>query len=89
MTFVDIENLLTIIRDISGQILSVITLFLAFISLFALLAIIALIGEMRQIEELRSRLYPLFGMTVSRLRISLSLTRVSIFVLSLIISVLT
>jgi hypothetical protein len=89
VTFVDIENLLSIIRDISGQILSVITLFLAFISIFALLAIIALIGEMRPIEELRSRLYPLFGMTVSRLRISLSLTRVSIFVLSLIISVLT
>lgn len=89
MTFIDIENLLTIIRDISGKILSVITLFLGFISIFALFAIVALFGEMRQIESLRARLYPLFGMTLSRIRSSLSLTRMSIFALALIISLAT
>jgi hypothetical protein len=67
----------------------VITLFLVFISLFALFAIVALFGEMGQIESLKSRLYPLFGMTLSRIRGSLSLTRMSIFVFALIISLAT
>jgi hypothetical protein len=71
VTFVDIENLLVIVRDISGKVLSVISLFLVFISVFALFAIVSLLGEMRQIERLKMRLYPLFGMTTTRLMTSL------------------
>jgi predicted lysophospholipase L1 biosynthesis ABC-type transport system permease subunit len=88
VTFVDIDNLLVIVRDISTKVLSVISLFLVFISVFALFAIVSLLGEMRSIERLKSRLYPLFGMTTTRLMTSLWLTRASIFVLSYILSLI-
>jgi putative ABC transport system permease protein len=88
VTFVDIENILTIVRTISEKVVSVISLFLAFISLFALLAVVSLLSEMRPIESLKSRLYPLFGMTLTRLMKSLSLTRASIFALSYVLSLI-
>ena len=80
------ENILTIVRDIAGKVLSVISLFLAVISLFALFAIIALFGQMEAIERTKARLYPLFGLTPERLRSSLQMSRASIFALSWILS---
>jgi putative ABC transport system permease protein len=88
VTFVDIENILTIVRTISEKVVSVISLFLGFISLFALLAVVSLLSEMRPIESLKSRLYPLFGMTLARLMTSLWFTRASIFALSYILSLI-
>ena len=46
VTFVDVENILSIVRDISGKILSVIGLFLAVVSLFALFAIVSFFSRM-------------------------------------------
>jgi len=47
VTFIDIESILKIARDISSQVLSVIGLFFLAISIFFLFAIIALFGQMR------------------------------------------
>ncbi len=88
VTFVDIENILSIVRDIAGKILSVITLFLSIVSLFALWAIIALFGSMEGVESLKTRLYPLFGMIPWEIRKTLSFTRVSIFFLSYFLSLI-
>lgn len=88
VTFVDIENILVIVRDISAKVFSVISLFLFTISLFSLFAIIALFGQLDTVESIKSRLYPLFGMTPSSLRSSLRLSRASIFAISWILSMI-
>ncbi len=88
VTFIDIENILVIVRDISTKILLVISLFLFIVSIFSLFAIITLFGQLEVIENLKYRLYPLFGMTHSSLRSSLSLSRISILIISWILSIL-
>lgn len=82
VTFIDIENILTIVRDISSKVLSVISLFLAWITLFAIFAIIALFGEMRGIEDIKRQLYPVFGMVPSELGRSLFFSRALIYTVS-------
>ncbi len=73
VTFVDIENILAIAREIAVKILSVISLFFGAISLFGLLALLSLFSRFAPIEKIKSRLYPLFGSTDVTLR-SLFLT---------------
>lgn len=88
MTFVDVESILSIVRDISGKILSVIGLFLAVVSLFALFAIVSFFSRMRPIESMRTRLYGLFGLLPERIMRSLRTSRVTLFVVSWILSII-
>lgn len=88
MTFIDIENILSIVRDISGKVLSVIGLFALFVSLFALGAVIAFFSRMRPIESMKRRLYGLFGASRQDKEVSIRTTRVSIFLVSYFLSVL-
>lgn len=82
VTFVDIASIITIVRDIGAQVLSVISLFFLVVSVFSLFAIIALLGRMRPIEALKYRLYPLFWYSLRRVRNTLTIGRASIFVIA-------
>ena len=86
VTFIDVESILAIVREIGGKILSVISLFLLAVSLFAFFSIVALFGRIVSIEEMKQRLYPLFGMSRSSVGTSLFLSRASIFILSFLLS---
>lgn len=87
VTFIDVDSVLAIVRDIGGKILSVITLFLISVSLFAFFSVVALFGRMVSIEEMKARLYPLFGMSPSSVNISLLFSRMSIFLFSFVLSI--
>ena len=88
VTFVDIENILAVVRDISSKILSVIGLFLVFISVFALFAIVSFFSRMRGVESMKLRLYELFGLVPEKTITSLRSSRMTIFVVSWIFSVI-
>lgn len=88
VTFIDIESILKIVRDISAKVLSVIGLFGAVVFLFAVGAIIAFFTRMRGVEDMKSRLYALFGAGKRDIRTSLMGTRVTIFIVSYILSVI-
>jgi predicted lysophospholipase L1 biosynthesis ABC-type transport system permease subunit len=88
VTFIDIESVLKIVRDISTKVLSVIWLFGGVVFLFAVGAIIAFFTRMRPIEDMKSRLYSLFGACTQGIRTSLTMTRVSIFIVSYILSII-
>lgn len=88
MTFIDIESILAIIRDISAKVLSVIGLFGAVVFLFAVGAIIAFFTRMRTVEDMKSRLYGLFGALPTSIRTSITGTRAMIFIVSYILSVI-
>ena len=88
MTFIDIESILAIVRDISAKVLSVIGLFGAVVFLFAVGAIIAFFTRMRTVEDMKTRLYSLFGALPASIRTSLTGTRATIFVVSYILSVI-
>lgn len=88
VTFIDIENILKIVRDVSGKILSVISLFFWVITLFFVFAIIALFEQIQYIEKLKYNLYPLFGGIYRKIRYSLFVSRIVIFVISWIFSLL-
>ena len=88
VTFVDVENILSLVRDISNKVLSVIGLFVGVISLFALFAVVSFFARMRSIESLKSRLYKLFGLLPLRIMHSLRTTRMSVFIVSLMLSLL-
>lgn len=87
VTFIDIENILKIVRDISDKILSVIGLFGAVILLFAVGAIVAFFTRIKPVEDMKSRLYSLFGARTRSIRTSLEVTRISLFVVSYILSI--
>ena len=87
MTFVDVENILSIVRDISGKILSVIGLFLAVVSVFALFAVVSFLARMRSVEAMKTRLYELFGLLPQSIMRSLRTSRVTLFIVSWILSV--
>ncbi len=88
MTFIDIESILKIVRDISARVLSVIGLFGAVVFLFAVGAIIAFFTRMRTVEDMKTRLYGLFGALPTGIRTSLTGTRATIFIVSYILSVI-
>jgi putative ABC transport system permease protein len=88
VTFIDIESILAIVRDISAKVLSVIWLFGAVVFLFAVGAIIAFFTRMRGVEDMKSRLYSLFGARARDIRTSLMMTRASIFIVSYILSII-
>ena len=88
MTFIDIESILKIVRDISAKVLSVIGLFGAVVFLFAVGAIIAFFTRMRTVEDMKTRLYSLFGALPASIRISITGTRAMIFIVSYILSVI-
>ncbi len=88
VTFIDVENILSIIRDISWKILSVIWLFFAVISVFALFAVISFFSRMREVESMKARLYTLFGASARDIRTSITGTRVTLFVVSYILSLI-
>ncbi len=87
VTFIDIESILLIVRDISYKILSVIWLFLLVMSVFFVFAIAALFSQMGSIDKLKYKLYPLFGGIYSRIRTSLYSSRIMIFVVSGILAI--
>ncbi len=87
VTFVDIENILAVVRDISSKILAVIGLFLVFISVFALFAIVSFFSRMRGVESMKLRLYELFGLVPEKTITSLRSSRMVIFMVSWIFSV--
>lgn len=88
VTFIDIESILAIVRDISAKVLSVIGLFGAVVFLFAVGAIIAFFTRMRTVEEMKTRLYTLFGALPRGIRTSITGTRAMIFIVSYILSVI-
>ena len=88
MTFIDIESILRIVRDISTKVLSVIGLFGAVVFLFAVGAIIAFFTRMHTVEDMKTRLYGLFGALPTHIRTSLTGTRATIFIVSYILSVI-
>lgn len=88
VTFVDIENILAVVRDISNKILAVIGLFLVFISVFALFAIVSFFSRMKGVESMKLRLYELFGLVPEKTITSLRSSRMVIFIVSWIFSVI-
>lgn len=88
VTFIDIESVLKIVRDISGKVLSVIWLFFAVVFLFAIWAIIAFFTRMRPIENMKKKLYTLFGSKEESITTSITWSRVTIFLLSYVLSIL-
>jgi predicted lysophospholipase L1 biosynthesis ABC-type transport system permease subunit len=60
VTFIDVENILKIVREVSGKILSVISLFFLAVSIFGILAVYSLFAELHPVEDMKKRLYPLF-----------------------------
>lgn len=82
VTFIDIESILKIVRDVSSKILSVIWLFFGVIGIFFVFAIAALFGQMQLLEKLKYRLYPLFGGIYKKIRYSLFVSRIAIFIVS-------
>lgn len=86
VTFIDIENILLVVRDISSKILSVIGLFLACISVFAVFAIVSFFSRMERVEAMKFRLYELFGLIPEKTQVSLRLSRMIIFMVSWIFS---
>ena len=82
VTFIDIENILTIARTIATKILSVISLFFGAISIFWILAILSLFARLWPIESIKSRLYTLFGASKKMLLWSFWSTRMVILLLS-------
>lgn len=89
VTFIDIENILTIARDIGGKILSVISLFFLWIILFAIFAIIALFAEMRYVEDMKRRLYILFGMISKDIESSIIQSRWIIYSVSWLLALIS
>lgn len=87
VTFIDIESILTIVRDISAKVLSVIGLFFLVVAFFALWAIIAFFARMRPIEDMKTRLYTLFGAFSRGITLSISGTRITLFVVAYILSI--
>ena len=88
VTFIDIESILKIVRDISTKVLSVISLFFIVVLFFAIGAIIAFFNRMRGVEEMKLRLYTLFGASRRDIRISLWGTRAMIFIVSYLLSLI-
>lgn len=86
VTFLDIENILQIARDISFRILSVISLFLIAVSIFGILAIFSLFSRLTAIESTKQRLYSLFGSSPQSTRVSFLTTRYVILGISYILS---
>ncbi|MBX9808900.1 hypothetical protein K2X92_00740, partial [Candidatus Gracilibacteria bacterium] len=87
VTFIDIESILLIVRDVSYKILSVIGLFLLVMSVFFVFAITALFSQIASIDKLKYKLYPLFGGIYSSIRTSLYSSRIMIFVVSGVLAV--
>ena len=86
VTFIDVENILTIVRSISEKVLAIIGLFLTIISIFSAFAIASFFARMQRIESMKQKLYPLFGMNTTTLRNSLRISRSMLFVISWILS---
>jgi sterol desaturase/sphingolipid hydroxylase (fatty acid hydroxylase superfamily) len=66
----------------------VIGLFLAVVSVFALFAIVSFFARMRSVEAMKTRLYELFGLLPERIMRSLRTSRVTLFVVSWILSII-
>jgi uncharacterized SAM-binding protein YcdF (DUF218 family) len=88
VTFIDIESILKIVRDISTKVLSVIGLFFALIFLFAIGAIIAFFVRLRPLEDMKKKLYSLFGASSKDIKVSTTGTRLTIFVVSYVLSII-
>ncbi len=88
VTFIDIESILKIVRDISSKVLSVIGLFFIVVFLFAIGAIVAFFMRIRPIEDMKSRLYNLFGANTKDIHTSLAWTRITLFIVSYILSII-
>lgn len=61
VTFVDVEEILSIIRDIGGKVLSLIALFFTIVGIFAVGAIHSFFARLEYIESIKRRIYPFFG----------------------------
>lgn len=87
VTFIDIESILVIVRDISAKVLSVIWLFFGIVLIFALGAIVAFFARVRPLETMKFRLYTLFWASPQDIRTTLQGSRGMIFAISYILSV--
>lgn len=87
VTFIDIESILAIVRDISAKVLSVIWLFFAGVLVFALGAIVAFFARVRPLESMKFRLYTLFWASPQDIRTTLQGSRGMIFSISYILSI--
>jgi putative ABC transport system permease protein len=91
VTFIDVENILKIVREISSKILSVIALFFVAISVFGIFSVYSLFAELRPVEDMKRRLYPLFWASWKNTKKSMHTARIGIlgssFVLSQIIGI--
>lgn len=88
VTFIDIESVLKIVRDISSKVLSLIWLFFVIIFLFAVGAIFAFFQRLWPLESQKIRLYSLFWATNKDISISIQTSRRAIFLVSYILSIL-
>ncbi len=86
VTFIDIENILTIVRQIATKILAVISLFFGAVSIFGVLAILTLFGRLWSLESMKSRLYSLFGAVRSDIESWFQFTRMILLGVSFIFS---
>lgn len=82
VTFIDIESILVIARDIAGKILSIISLFFGVIWLFGILAILSLFQRFEPIERIKSRLYSLFWVSLEDIMSLFRKSRGVIFLVS-------
>jgi putative ABC transport system permease protein len=82
VTFVDIESILLIVRDISQKILSVLWLFLGVVWIFAFFAIRSFFSQMKHVETMKRRLYALFGLRQTAITQLLNMSRGTILVVS-------
>ncbi len=87
VTFVDIENILSIARVVAEKILWVISLFFLLISIFWFLAILSLFARFAPIERIKERLYMLFWWRKKDIARSLIWSRYFILVFSLLLSI--
>jgi hypothetical protein len=88
VTFIDIESVLSIVRDISSKVLSIIWLFFAIVFFFAIGAIFAFFARLRPIEQSKKRLYELFWAKVDDVLFSIRWSRFTLFGVSFTLSVI-
>ncbi|MBP9780095.1 hypothetical protein KBD33_05765, partial [Candidatus Gracilibacteria bacterium] len=88
VTFVDIESILLIVRDISQKILSVLGLFLGVVGIFAFFAIISFFSQMKHIETMKRKLYALFGLRQTAITQLLNMSRGVILLISGVTSII-
>jgi putative ABC transport system permease protein len=87
VVYIDTAAILSQVRNISAQILSVLSLFLGFVGVFAILAILTLFGRMGPLFERKKYLYRLLGMNRGDIRTTQVLPVVGVLVVSSLLAI--